>query len=257
METVGIETIRLSKYFEPGKPVLDALELSFARGEFTGLLGPSGCGKTTLLRILAGLDRPSAGRVTFDDEVMVDAEAGAFVPPERRQVAMVFQSYAIWPHMTVYENVAFPLRVARVPRRRIRERVPEVLASVRLDGLEKRMPDELSGGQQQRVALARALVGRPRVLLLDEPRSNLDASLRGEMRAMIRNLQEELGLTAIIVTHDWADARALSDTVVVLNQGRIEQRGSVGDLIHRPASEFVRAITMAGAVAPASPNGGA
>ena len=242
---MSIETKDLSKSFEEGKPVLDRLDLHLESGRFTGLLGPSGCGKTTLLRIFAGLERPSEGRVTFGDDVMVDVDAGVFVPPEKRNVSMVFQSYAIWPHMSVFDNAAFPLRIHKVPRAEIKERVREVLAAVQLDGLEKRRPNELSGGQQQRVALARALVQRPRVLLLDEPLSNLDASLRSEVRQMIRELQERLGLTAVIVTHDWADARALSDTVIVLKEGRVEQQGTVQELIAFPASDFVRSITGA------------
>ncbi len=243
---MSIETTALSKSFEEGKPVLDRLDLHLENGKFTGLLGPSGCGKTTLLRIFAGLERPTAGRVVFGDDVMVDAEAGVFVPPEKRNVSMVFQSYAIWPHLDVFENVAFPLRIHKVPRRKIKERVRDVLASVQLDELERRRPNELSGGQQQRVALARALVQKPRVLLLDEPLSNLDASLRADMRRMIRQLQEAHRLTAVIVTHDWADARALSDTVIVLNEGRVEQQGEVQELIAFPASGFVRSITGAG-----------
>ena len=242
---MSIETDNLSKSFEEGKPVLDRLDLHLESGRFTGLLGPSGCGKTTLLRIFAGLERPTTGRVAFGDDVMVDVDSGLFVPPEKRNVSMVFQSYAIWPHMSVFDNAAFPLKIHRVSRREITERVREVLASVQLEGLEQRRPNELSGGQQQRVALARALVQRPRVLLLDEPLSNLDASLRSEVRRMIRELQERLGLTAVIVTHDWADARALSDTVIVLKEGRVEQQGTVEDLIASPASEFVRSITGA------------
>ena len=242
---MSIETDNLSKSFEEGKPVLDRLDLHLESGRFTGLLGPSGCGKTTLLRIFAGLERPTTGRVAFGDDVMVDVDSGLFVPPEKRNVSMVFQSYAIWPHMSVFDNAAFPLKIHRVSRREITERVREVLASVQLEGLEQRRPNELSGGQQQRVALARALVQRPRVLLLDEPLSNLDASLRSEVRRMIRELQERLGLTAVIVTHDWADARALSDTVIVLREGRVEQQGTVEDLIASPASDFVRSITGA------------
>jgi iron(III) transport system ATP-binding protein len=242
---MSIETDNLSKSFEEGKPVLDRLDLHLESGRFTGLLGPSGCGKTTLLRIFAGLERPTTGRVAFGDDVMVDVDSGLFVPPEKRNVSMVFQSYAIWPHMSVFDNAAFPLRIHKASRREIQRRVREVLAAVQLDGLEQRRPNELSGGQQQRVALARALVQRPRVLLLDEPLSNLDASLRSEVRRMIRELQERLGLTAVIVTHDWADARALSDTVIVLREGRVEQQGTVEDLIASPASEFVRSITGA------------
>ncbi len=240
---MGIEIRDLTKEFEAGRPVLDRVSLDVDGGRLTSLLGPSGCGKTTLLRIVAGLERPTAGRVAFDEEVMVDTAAGSFVQPERRNVSMVFQSYAIWPHLSVFENVAFPLRIRKLPRPEIAERVGAALKGVQLGELAQRRPNELSGGQQQRVALARALVQEPRVLLLDEPLSNLDANLRGEMRRMIRRLQQERGLTAVLVTHDWADARALSDTVVVLRDGRVEQRGSVEDVEERPASDFVRSLT--------------
>jgi len=240
---MGIEIRDLTKEFEAGRPVLDRVSLDVEGKRLTSLLGPSGCGKTTLLRIVAGLERPTAGRVAFGDDVMVDTEGATFVQPEHRNVSMVFQSYAIWPHLSVHENVAFPLRIRKLPRPEIEERVGAALGGVQLGELGRRRPNELSGGQQQRVALARALVQEPRVLLLDEPLSNLDANLRGEMRAMIRNLQQELGLTAVLVTHDWADARALSDTVVVLHDGRVEQRGSVEDVEERPVSDFVRSLT--------------
>jgi len=240
---MGIEIRDLTKEFEAGHPVLDRVSLDVDDGRLTSLLGPSGCGKTTLLRIVAGLERPTAGRVAFDGDVMVDTGGATFVQPERRNVSMVFQSYAIWPHLSVFENVAFPLRIRKLPRPEVAERVREGLEGVQLGELAHRRPNELSGGQQQRVALARALVQEPRVLLLDEPLSNLDANLRGEMRSMIRKLQQERELTAVLVTHDWADARALSDTVVVLHDGRVEQRGSVEDVEQRPASDFVRSLT--------------
>jgi len=234
----------LGMYFEKGKPVLDRLNLSFEPGRFTGLLGPSGCGKTTLLRILAGLERPTSGRVRFNDQTMVDMATGIFIEPEKRNVGMVFQNYAVWPHMTVFENAAFPLRMQKRPKSEIAERVHAVLTQVHMEELSHRRPDALSGGQQQRVALARALVQQPRVLLLDEPLSNLDANLRAEMRTLIRALQQEHGLTAIIVTHDWADAKALSDTVVVLRQGQIEQMGPPEELVENPNSDFVVSLTQ-------------
>lgn len=238
-----LEVTALEKAFEPGKPVLDALDLRFESGSFAAVLGPSGCGKTTLLRIIAGLERADAGQLRFGNDVMVDTTQRLFVPPEKRNVGMVFQSHAVWPHLNVFENVAFPLRIQKRPRQEIRQRVAEGIDKVQLSGLEQRLPAELSGGQQQRVALARALVQAPRLLLLDEPLSNLDANLRGDLRQMIRRLQQELALTALIVTHDWADARALAETVVVLDQGRVVQQGSPQQLIDEPASDFVRSVT--------------
>jgi iron(III) transport system ATP-binding protein len=239
---MAIEFQSLSKRFDSQKTVLDDLNFSLSSGKFSGLLGPSGCGKTTLLRILAGLDRASSGRVSVDNEVWSDCEKGRFLKPEKRNVGMVFQSYAVWPHMNVFDNVAFPLKVRSTKKSEIEKRVGEALSAVHLSDYALRMPQSLSGGQQQRVALARALVQRPRVLLLDEPLSNLDASLRESMRQEIRQIQREFGITALIVTHDWADAKALCDEVVVLNQGRIEQQGSPQDLVSRAASDFVRRL---------------
>ena len=246
-----LDVQNLEKSFQAGQPVLDGLDLHFKSGDFAGLLGPSGCGKTTFLRILAGLERAERGRVLFGEDCVADPQQGLFVPPEKRQVGMVFQSYAVWPHLNVFENVAFPLRIAGRPREEIRRRVREGLESVRLETLEKRLPSELSGGQQQRVALARALVQTPRLLLLDEPLSNLDANLRGDLRTMIRQLQQQLGLTAVIVTHDWADARALADHVVVLDRGQIVQQGPPHELIENSASDFVRSLTGSAAEPPA------
>jgi len=216
-------------------------DLSFeARaGEFLTLLGPSGCGKTTTLRLVAGLERPDRGEIHVGDRPLSSAASGLFVPPERRGMGMVFQSYAIWPHMTVFENVAFPLQELRVPRAEIRERVMTILATVGLGDLHGRPAPMLSGGQQQRVALARALVSNPQVLLLDEPLSNLDARLREEMRFELRDMQAKLGITSIFVTHDQAEAMTLSDRIVVMNAGRIEQEGSPEDVYQRPTTRFV------------------
>jgi iron(III) transport system ATP-binding protein len=215
--------------------------ISFAAkaGEFLTLLGPSGCGKTTTLRLIAGLERPDAGEIHVGDRAVSSSEDGVFVPPERRGMGMVFQSYAIWPHMTVFENVAFPLQELRVPRREIRERVMAMLGTVGLGAFHDRPAPMLSGGQQQRVALARALVSNPEVLLLDEPLSNLDARLREEMRFELRDMQARLGITSIFVTHDQAEAMTLSDHVVVMNLGRIEQEGRPEDVYQRPRTPFV------------------
>jgi iron(III) transport system ATP-binding protein len=218
---------------------VDRLSFAATAGKFLTLLGPSGCGKTTTLRCIAGLERPESGDVFLGDRLLSSSSSGAFVPPERRGMGMVFQSYAVWPHMTVFENVAFPLEELRVPRREIRDRVMTILDTVGLGGLSDRPAPMLSGGQQQRVALARALVSNPEVLLLDEPLSNLDARLREEMRFELRDMQARLGITTIFVTHDQAEAMALSDQIIVMNAGRIEQAGSPEDVYQRPRTRFV------------------
>jgi len=208
-------------------------------GKFLTLLGPSGCGKTTTLRLIAGLERPEGGEIYLGDRLLSSSTARIFVPPERRGMGMVFQSYAVWPHMTVFENVAFPLEELRVPRREIRDRVLAILDTVGLGGLHERPAPMLSGGQQQRVALARALVANPEVLLLDEPLSNLDARLREEMRFELRDMQARLGITTIFVTHDQAEAMTLSDQIIVMHAGHIEQAGSPEDVYQRPRTRFV------------------
>ncbi|HUB94518.1 MAG TPA: ABC transporter ATP-binding protein, partial [Stellaceae bacterium] len=194
------------------------VSLEIKPGQFYTLLGPSGCGKTSILRCVAGLEHPDAGEILIGGEVVFSSTRGTWIPPHNRNIGMVFQSYAIWPHMTVFENVAFPLRHKRprVARAEIRERVLKALALVHLDGLEQRPAPYLSGGQQQRLALARALVSEPRVLLLDEPLSNLDAKLRADMRIELRELQHRLGITSLYVTHDLEEALAMSDRIVVM-----------------------------------------
>lgn len=219
--------------------VVDNVSFSVRAGEFLTLLGPSGCGKTSLLRCIAGLDRPAAGRIDLGDVSLTDADRGLFLPPERRGMGMVFQSYAIWPHMNVFENVAFPLREARVDAKELRARVMDVLSTVGLSHLHDRGAPLLSGGQQQRVALARALVSKPDVLLLDEPLSNLDAKLRDEMRHELREMQAKLGITSILVTHDHDEALTLSDRVLIIRDGRIEQQGDPRELYEQPQSAFV------------------
>ncbi len=209
-------------------------------GEVFTLLGPSGCGKSTTLRLVAGLEDPDDGEIALDGRAIASPRQGIFVPPERRNMGMVFQSYAIWPHFTVFENVAFPLRVRRWPRQRIRERVHETLEVVGLSGLEDRPSTMLSGGQQQRVALARALAYNPELLLLDEPLSNLDAKLREQMRLELKRIQRQLGIAMLFVTHDQAEAMTLSDRVAVMDRGRIEQIGAPSEVYERPASPFVR-----------------
>jgi spermidine/putrescine ABC transporter ATP-binding subunit len=216
--------------------VVRDVDLHIRRGEFYTFLGPSGCGKTTLLRMIAGFATPDEGTV------YLDAKPVNQVPPWRRNVGMVFQNYALWPHMTVFENVAFGLRERKVPRREIARRVTEALAQVELKGTEIRRPSQLSGGQQQRVALARTLIIQPRVLLLDEPLSNLDAKLRIEMRLELLKLQRDLGLTTIYVTHDQEEALALSTRVAVINNGKVAQEGKPRAIYEEPADDFVAAF---------------
>jgi iron(III) transport system ATP-binding protein len=227
---------RVTKRFGAVTAVRD-LSLAVADREFVTLLGPSGCGKTTLLRLLAGFMAPDAGEIRAGDRTL-STPAGV-VPPERRGMGMVFQSYAVWPHRTVYQNVAFGLEVRRVPRAETRRRVSRMLELVNLAGLEQRYPSELSGGQQQRVALARSLVVEPGILLLDEPLSNLDAKLRERMRWELKELQRRTGITFVYVTHDQSEAMALSDRVAVMHQGELMQFGPPREVYARPASKTV------------------
>jgi iron(III) transport system ATP-binding protein len=226
----------LSKRFGTQTVVAD-LTLDVRDGEFVTLLGPSGCGKTTILRLLAGFLRPDGGEIRVDGTPL--STPRGVVPPERRRMGMVFQTYALWPHMTVWENVAFGLSVQRRSRAEVRDRVDRVLALVGLSGLEGRHPALLSGGQQQRVALARSLITQPSILLLDEPLSNLDAKLRERMRTELRDLHNRTGITFLYVTHDQAEAMALSDRVAVLSGGVLQQYGTARDVYERPANKFV------------------
>jgi ABC-type Fe3+/spermidine/putrescine transport system ATPase subunit len=216
---------------------VDRLDLRIEPGEFVSLLGPSGCGKTTTLRMIAGFVRPTGGRIRMDGRVISSPELA--LPPEKRGMSMIFQSYAIWPNMTVAENVAFGLKLRRMGRADVQARVTQMLNTVRLGGLAERYPAELSGGQQQRVALARAMVIEPGVLLLDEPLSNLDASLREEMRFEIRRLHDQFHFTTVYVTHDQGEAMVTSDRIAVMNGGRIEQIDAPFDLYTRPRTRFV------------------
>jgi ABC-type Fe3+/spermidine/putrescine transport system ATPase subunit len=220
-----------------GATVVNRLDLSIAQGESVVLLGPSGCGKTTTLRMVAGFLHPEEGEIWLDGALA--AGRGLQLPPEKRRLGMVFQTYAVWPHKSVFDNVAYGLQIAGLPKAIIAERVDAMLATVELGGLAERRPAELSGGQQQRVALARALVTEPTLLLLDEPLSNLDASLRQSMRFELKELQQRIGVTTLYVTHDQEEALVLADRVVVMNFGQIEQVGTPEDVYHRPASRFV------------------
>lgn len=232
---IGIEFRQVTKRFGGASSplVIKGVDLKITKGSLTTILGPSGCGKTTLLRMIAGLETVSSGRVFIDGQDVSD------LGPAERNVSMVFQSYALFPHMNVRENVAYGLKVAGLPENEISRRLADAMTSVGLSGYELRSPSELSGGQQQRVAVARALVLEPSVMLFDEPLSNLDARLRRSMREEIRQLQQRLGLTVAYVTHDQSEALAVSDQVVVMNQGRIAQSGTPRELYERPVDAFV------------------
>lgn len=221
----------LSKHFG-GKTVLDSLNLDILDGEFITLLGPSGCGKTTLLRLMAGFEHPNAGSITLEGEDLTR------VPPEHRPLNTVFQHYALFPHMSVFDNVAYGLKMEKRPKEEIRERVHDVLAMVQLQDFARRKPHQLSGGQQQRVAIARAVVKRPRLLLLDEPLSALDYKLRRTMQIELKRLQRELGITFVFVTHDQEEALSMSDRVVVLKDGVVQQLGTPREVYERPANLF-------------------
>ena len=221
---------------------VDAVDLAVEHGEFVTLLGPSGCGKTTTLRMVAGLERNDSGVIVIGDRVVSDAAADLFVPPDHRKLGMVFQSYAIWPHMTVFDNVAYPLSVRHVAKAEIRTKVTAALKLVEMEAYAERPAPALSGGQQQRVAIARALVFEPEVLLLDEPLSNLDARLRAQMGDEFRALQRRLKITTLYVTHDQEEAMALSDRVVVMDKGRALQVGAPEEVYRRPASRTVAAF---------------
>jgi iron(III) transport system ATP-binding protein len=229
----------VSKWYGAAK-VVDGLSLEIQEGEFFTLLGPSGCGKTTTLRMIAGLERPDEGDIFLKGRPIVSVERGIYVNPDKRNMGMVFQSYAIWPHMTVQKNVAYPLEVRRFDRATITEKVRKALSLVGLEKLEDRPATRLSGGQQQRVAIARALVYEPEVLLFDEPLSNLDAKLREQMRVDLKLLQQRLGITVVYVTHDQLEALSLSNQVIVLNGGKVEQQGTARKLYDHPETQFVR-----------------
>ncbi|UWE19084.1 ABC transporter ATP-binding protein [Herbaspirillum huttiense] len=215
------------------RTAVEGLDLAVQRGEVISLLGPSGCGKTTTMRAIAGLIDLRAGRITLDGRDI------SRLPPNKRDIGLVFQSYALFPHLNVFDNVAFGLRLRKVPAAELRQRVEKVIAAVGLSGFEARLPAQMSGGQQQRVALARAIVIEPKLLLLDEPLSNLDAKLRVQMRAELRRIQRELGITMLYVTHDQDEALAMSDRIVVMNSGKIEQLDTPEQLFNAPRTRFV------------------
>jgi len=237
MSQIEIEGLTKSYGVPRGGAAVIDLSLLIGSGEFVTLLGPSGCGKTTTLRLIAGLLKPDDGRISVAGRVLSSAQR--VVPPELRDMGMVFQNYAVWPHKTVFDNVAFGLKIRRTPAARAREQVARVLALVNLAGFENRYSSELSGGQQQRVALARSLVVEPKILLLDEPLSNLDAKLRERMRLELKQLQRRTGITFIYVTHDQVEALALSDRIAVMNAGRLQQYGTPREVYRSPANRVV------------------
>jgi len=236
-----IELSNLSKNFDGEKEKVQAVQdvsIEVPEGELFTLLGPSGCGKSTTLRCVAGLEKPEKGEIRLGGEILFSSRENIFVPAHKRDIGMVFQSYAIWPHMKVFDNVAYPLRIKRLPREEIQVKVKKALETVGLEGLEDRLAPQLSGGQQQRVSLARALVKEPKVLLLDEPLSNLDAKLREQMRLEIKELQRRLNITTLYVTHDQVEALAISDSVAVMNRGRLLDVASPQDVYFRPKTRF-------------------
>lgn len=220
--------------------LLQNLDLNIKKGERFILLGPSGCGKTVLIRLIAGHEVPDAGKISIYNTIVADSSSGEYIPPERRGLGIVFQDYAVWPHMTVYENIAYPLKMEKRPKDEIDKLVMDMVEIVGMKGLEKRLPSELSGGQQQRVALARALVSDPSVMLLDEPLSNLDANLREEMSFEIKALQRKFGITVMYVTHDQEVALAISDRIAIMDaQGHIRQIGTPYEIFEKPADLFI------------------
>lgn len=239
MSIPALRITNLSKRF--GRFVaVDAIDLELRPGELLALLGPSGCGKTTTLRMVAGLERPTDGEISFGEKVFVSIPRAIELAPEKRQIGMVFQSYALWPHMTVFENIAYPLQLRGLRKEEIRRRVQDVLDLVNLSSVETRHITQLSGGQQQRIALARALVYEPALMLFDEPFSNLDTQLRGQMRVELKALRRKVVMTGLFVTHDQVEALSMADRVAIMRFGRIEQIGTPSEVYRQPKSKFVR-----------------
>ena len=221
---------------------VEDFNLTVKKGECFSFLGPSGCGKTTTLRMIAGFEDLSSGSIYLGGKLVSDKAKNIYIPPEKRELGMVFQAFAVWPHLNVYENIAFPLKVKKYPKNEIREKVLQAMHYCNLDGLEKTFPSDLSGGQQQRIALARAIVVNPEAMLLDEPLSNLDPHLRETMRFEIKRLQKEFGFTIIFVTHDQSEAMALSDRMLIMDMGKIQQIGTPWELYNNPVNRFVHSF---------------
>ncbi|GAU79236.1 ABC transporter ATP-binding protein [Fusibacter sp. 3D3] len=235
--SMNVKIVNLNKWYGEVH-ALKNINVIIQTGKFTSLLGPSGCGKTTLLKILAGLETPDQGDIYFDDQCVFSRDRNINVLPQKRQIGMVFQEFALWPHMNVFENIAFPLKAKKM-HVEIERKVESILETVRLEGMSKRYPDQLSGGQQQRVAFARAVVANPKIVLFDEPLSALDAVLRDEMRFEISNMVKQMNLTGIYVTHDQIEAMSMSDQIIVMNKGNILQVGTPEDIYDRPVSKLV------------------
>lgn len=235
----SVEFRNVSKHYN-GISILNNLNFKVNDGEFVSFLGPSGCGKTTSLRMIAGLEKNDQGEILLGEEIISSPEQKILIPTRKRNLGMVFQSYAIWPHMNIFENVAFPLRMKRLDGQEIKQKVEEALEIVELKGLSERLPNTLSGGQQQRVALARGLVARPKVLLLDEPLSNLDAKLREKMRKDIRQIQQHFKITCIYVTHDQIEAFSMSDRIMIMEKGKILQFATPEEIRTNPVNDFVK-----------------
>ncbi len=239
LPVVNVENLAKIFQTKEGKVgAVDKISFNVASGKFFTLLGPSGCGKTTTLRCIAGLERPNSGRIQIGQQEVFSSERNVHIPTSQRSIGMVFQSYAIWPHMTVFQNVVYPLRVKGVSRAESNRAVKEALTIVGLEELASRPATRLSGGQQQRVALARAIVAKPQLLLLDEPLSNLDAKLRIQMRVELKRLQTQLGITAVYVTHDQQEALTMSDEIIVMNKGRVMQQGTPEMIYSKPRNQF-------------------
>lgn len=236
----NINLINISKTYASNTPkAVENLSIDIADGEFLCLLGPSGCGKTTTLRMLAGLEHPTAGQILIDDKAIVSVTEGIYTPPEKRGLGLVFQSYALWPHLSVEQNVEFGLKLDKRPNSERKQIVDEVMNKMAIAAYRDRYPSQLSGGQQQRVALARTLAMNPSIILLDEPLSNLDAKLRLEMRAELKRIHRDMGTTIVFVTHDQWEAMTLATTIAVMSQGELQQLGTPDDIYERPANEFV------------------
>lgn len=232
-----VKIVNLNKWYGDVH-ALKNINVTIQTGKFTSLLGPSGCGKTTLLKILAGLETPDQGEIYFDDQCVFSKDKDINVSPQKRQIGMVFQEFALWPHMNVYENIAFPLKAKKM-HNEIEKKVNAILEIVRLKGMSNRNPDQLSGGQQQRVAFARAVIANPKIVLFDEPLSALDAVLRDEMRIEISHMVKQMKLTGIYVTHDQIEAMSMSDQIIVMNKGKILQVGTPEEIYDRPANKVV------------------